>query len=166
MLILSLFSRKFTAASLLLSAPLTLTACATTQPEPQAEVILPLGKEMITLRGYASLYGEWALYPGPDIETADAYYSKMVNSGRALEIENACHTMLPYYGMNVRKKYNNLDRKHVEVTGFKLKDEELDKGKSVSDQLLGRLYYKDTPYFGYCWRQEAIIVTSMTEIKE
>jgi hypothetical protein len=74
MLILSLFSRKFTAAFLLLVAPLALTACATTQPEPQAEVILPSGKEMITLRGYASLYGEWALYLGPDIDAARALH--------------------------------------------------------------------------------------------
>jgi hypothetical protein len=167
MLILSLFRRKFTAAFLLLLAfPLVLTACATTQSEPQAEVVLPPGKEMITLRGYALLIGEWALYPGPDIDAARALHTKTVFSGNILELTDRCQTMIPYYGIKVRKKYSNLNGKHVEVKGFKLNYEELDKAKDVYNQLLGRRFYKDVPWDGYCLRDDVIIVTSMTEIKE
>jgi hypothetical protein len=141
-----------------------LSSCSPIQEPKVQSITIPQGKEIITLKGYISLKGEWSLYPEKDIAAQNKRYQDMIQKGEGTKIENPCHSMLPYLGSQERKKYSSWQGKYIEVKGFILEYNELDDGKSDIDKIRGTKYYKDTPYFGSCPRipLSAVIVTSMT----
>jgi uncharacterized membrane protein YcgQ (UPF0703/DUF1980 family) len=146
----------------IIAITLILSGCVKETNIESAAITIPEGKQLITMRGYAGLKGQSALYPDSDVGKTQSAYQRSLQYGESkMTIDNRCHTLVSYDGWKQRRRYNKLDGKYVEVQGFVLSIAELDEGPSQSDNFMGRKYYKDMLFVNSCYKEEAFIVTSM-----